>query len=74
MPFQVGPLEVLLFVLLPLALFVGGLARRKGHSFFGYFVFGLVFWPAALAVVLIIDDRRRVRTIGETPVSSQGGS
>lgn len=68
MSFHFGPLEVLLFVLLPIALFVGGLARRRGHSFFGYFLFGLVFWPAALAVVLIIDDRRRVRATGETPV------
>jgi hypothetical protein len=32
-------------------------AARKGHSFFGYFVFSLVFFPAALIVAYMVSDR-----------------
>ena len=32
-------------------------AARKGHSFFGYFVFSLVFFPAALIVAYMVQDR-----------------
>jgi hypothetical protein len=33
------------------------LAARKGHSFFGYFLFSLVFFPAALIVAYMSQDR-----------------
>ena len=29
----------------------------KGHSFFGYFLFSLVFFPAALIVAYMVSDR-----------------
>jgi hypothetical protein len=32
-------------------------AARKGHSFFGYFVFSLIFFPAALIVAYIVKDK-----------------
>jgi hypothetical protein len=32
-------------------------AARKGHSFFGFFVFSLVFFPAALIVAYMVSDR-----------------
>jgi hypothetical protein len=32
-------------------------AARKGHSFFGYFLFSLVFFPAALIVAYMVSDR-----------------
>jgi hypothetical protein len=32
-------------------------AGRKGHSFFGYFIFSLVFFPAALIVAYMVTDR-----------------
>jgi len=32
-------------------------AARKGHSFIGYFVFSLVFFPAALIVAYMVSDR-----------------
>jgi hypothetical protein len=32
-------------------------AARKGHSFFGYFVFSLVFFPAALIVAYVVSDK-----------------
>jgi hypothetical protein len=33
-------------------------AARKGHSFFGFFLFSLVFFPAALIVAYLVGDRR----------------
>ena len=35
-------------------------AGRKGHSFIGFFIFSLVFFPAALIVAYVVRDRRRV--------------
>jgi len=35
-------------------------AGRKGHSFFGYFIFSLIFFPAALIVAYMVQDRRAV--------------
>jgi hypothetical protein len=32
-------------------------AGRKGHSFFGYFIFSLVFFPAALITAYVVQDR-----------------
>ena len=34
-------------------------AARKGHSFFLYFLFSLVFFPAALIVAYLVHDRTR---------------
>ena len=33
-------------------------AGRKGHSFFLFFLFSLLFFPAALIVAYVVDDRR----------------
>jgi hypothetical protein len=33
-------------------------AARKGHSFLAYFVFSLLFFPAALIVAYMVGDRR----------------
>ena len=38
-------------------------AARKGHSFLGYFIFSLIFFPAALIVAYVVDDR----TVGVVP-------
>jgi hypothetical protein len=35
-------------------------AGRKGHSFFGFFIFSLIFFPAALIVAYVVPDRRAV--------------
>jgi hypothetical protein len=40
---------------LGMALLTGWLAGRKGRSGFGWFLFGLVFWPAALIAILVIE-------------------
>ena len=33
-------------------------AARKGHSFIGFFVFSLFFFPAAIIVAYVVRDRR----------------
>ena len=33
-------------------------ADRKGHSFFGYFLLSLVFFPLALIMAYMVRDRR----------------
>jgi hypothetical protein len=40
-----------------LAFWPARVAGRKGHSFFLYFVFGLVFFPLALLVAYMVHDR-----------------
>ena len=32
-------------------------ARRKGHSFLGYFIFSLIFFPLALLVAYLVEAR-----------------
>jgi hypothetical protein len=36
-------------------------AGRKGHSFIGYFIFSLFFFPAALITAYVVRDRSVVR-------------
>jgi hypothetical protein len=43
-----------------LAFWPARVAGRKGHSFLGYFIFSLFFWPAALIVAYLVADRTRV--------------
>jgi hypothetical protein len=40
-----------------LAFWPARVAARKGHSFLGYFIFSLFFWPAALIVAYVVQDR-----------------
>jgi hypothetical protein len=50
-------LTILLLLPLVLGVIPAVLARRKGRSFAGFWVFGVFFLPFALAVVLLADDR-----------------
>jgi len=54
---------ILFIVWIAIALWPARVATRKGHSFFGYFLFSLVFFPAALIVALVVPNRRRVATV-----------
>ena len=50
---------ILLAVLwIAIAFWPARVAARKGHSFFLYFLFSLVFFPLALVVAYMVDDRR----------------
>lgn len=46
-----------IIVWVAIAFWPARVAARKGHSFFGYFVFSLVFFPAALIVAYMVQDR-----------------
>jgi len=35
-------------------------AGRKGHSFIGYFIFSLFFFPAAIIVAYLVHDHTQV--------------
>ena len=40
-----------------LAFWPARVARRKGHSFIGYFIFSLFFFPLALLTAYLVHDR-----------------
>jgi hypothetical protein len=44
-------------------------AGRKGHSFIGYFIFSLFFFPAAIIVAYLVQDRTEVPGRATTAVS-----
>ena len=50
-----GILFIIIWVLI--AFWPARVAGRKGHSFFLYFLFSLVFFPAALIVAYMVRDR-----------------
>jgi hypothetical protein len=47
-------------LLVMLAFWPARVARRKGHSFFLFFLLSLVFFPLALLVAYMVDDRAQV--------------
>jgi uncharacterized membrane protein YhdT len=51
-----------LIVWVLLAFWPARVAGRKGHSFIGFFIFSLFFFPAALIVAYVVRDRRVVVT------------
>ena len=44
-------------------------AGRKGHSFIGYFIFSLFFFPAAIIVAYLVHDRTQDPGRATTAVS-----
>jgi hypothetical protein len=50
-----GILFVIIWV--ALAFWPARVARRKGHSFIGYFIFSLIFFPLALITAYMVQDR-----------------
>jgi hypothetical protein len=48
-----------LIVWIALAFWPARVARRKGHSFIGYFIFSLFFFPLALLTAYLVQDRTR---------------
>jgi hypothetical protein len=52
---------IIAFVIwIALAFWPARVAGRKGHSFFGFFIFSVIFFPAALIVAYVVRDRRVV--------------
>ena len=52
-----------LVIWIALAFWPARVARRKGHSFIGYFIFSLFFFPAALITAYVVRDRRVVARV-----------
>ena len=52
---------ILAVIWIAIAFWPARVAARKGHSFLGYFIFSLFFFPAALIVAYMVDDRTVVR-------------
>jgi hypothetical protein len=53
----------ILFVIIwvAIAFWPARVAGRKGHSFFGYFILSLIFFPLALILAYVVQDRTRPR-------------
>jgi len=51
-----GILGLIIWVLL--AFWPARVARRKGHSFLGYFILSLFFFPLSLVMAYVVRDRR----------------
>jgi hypothetical protein len=51
---------VALIVWIAIAFWPARVAARKGHSFFGYFLLSLLFFPLALILAYAVEDRTRV--------------
>jgi hypothetical protein len=47
-----------LIIWIAIAFWPARVARRKGHSFVGYFVLSLIFFPLALIMAYMVHDRR----------------
>jgi hypothetical protein len=48
---------VLLIIWILIAFWPARVARRTGHSFIGYFIFSLIFFPLALITAYMVRDR-----------------
>jgi hypothetical protein len=46
-----------LIVWIAIAFWPARVAARKGHSFFGYFILSLFFFPLALILAYVVQDR-----------------
>ena len=47
-----------LLIWIAVAFWPARVAARKGHSFFLFFLFSLLFFPAALITAYLVRDRR----------------
>jgi hypothetical protein len=56
-------------VWIAIAFWPARVADRKGHSFIGYFIFSLFFFPAAIIVAYLVQDRTEVPGAAMTAVS-----
>ena len=47
----------LLFIWIAIAFWPARVAGRKGHSFLGYFILSLFFFPLAVIMAYVVQDR-----------------
>jgi len=56
--YGVGIIGVIIWV--AIAFWPARVARRKGHSFVGYFLLSLLFFPLSLIMAYLVRDRREL--------------
>jgi ABC-type Mn2+/Zn2+ transport system permease subunit len=49
-----------LIIWIAIAFWPARVARRKGHSFFAYFLLSLLFFPLALIMAYVVRDRHEL--------------
>lgn len=54
-----GILGLIIWILI--AFWPARVARRKGHSWLGFFLLSLLFFPLALILAYVVRDRRVLR-------------
>ena len=57
--FGIGIIGLIIWV--AIAFWPARVARRKGHSWLGYFILSLFFFPLALIMAYVVQDRRALR-------------
>jgi len=60
--FGLGIIGLIIWV--AIAFWPARVADRKGHSFFGYFVLSLFFFPLSLIMAYMVSDRTRPPVAG----------
>jgi hypothetical protein len=66
----IGPLEVVVIALVWIvpAVLIAKYAERKGHSFVGFLLIGLlVSWVISAIAAVVVDDRRKPRPVVMVP-------
>ena len=48
---------IAIIIWIAIAFWPARVAGRKGHSFIGYFIFSLFFFPAAIIMAYMVGDR-----------------
>ncbi len=48
---------IILFIWIALAFWPARVADRKGHSFWGYFILSIFFFPLALIAAYLVKDK-----------------
>ncbi len=54
--FGIGIIGVIIWI--AIAFWPARVAARKGHSFIGYFLLSLLFFPLSLIMAYVVKDRR----------------
>jgi len=50
---------IVLVIWIAIAFWPARVAARKGHSFLGYFILSIIFFPLALILAYVVPDRRQ---------------
>jgi hypothetical protein len=61
---------ILVMIWVAVAFWPARVAARKGHSFLGYFIFSLVFFPLALITAYMVRDRTTVAPDRPAPTAT----